>query len=72
MDAPKIQQYLPNLRKHYELAYLKIHQQLRSKWFRYVELFFIVGSLASIIYSSFEESAPYRKQLFTFNYIVFL
>ena len=42
MDAPKIQQYLPNLRKHYELAYLKIQQQLRSKWFRYVELFFIV------------------------------
>lgn len=69
MNQKETQQYLPNLRKHYESAYLKIHQQLRSKWFRYVELFFIVGSLASIIYSSFEESAPYRKQLFTFNYI---
>lgn len=31
--------------------------------------FFIVGSLASIIYSAFEASAPYRKQLFMFNYV---
>lgn len=48
---------------------MKIHRQLKSKWFQYAELFFIVGSLASIIYSSFEASAPYRKQLFTFNYV---
>ena len=51
------------------MAYVKIHRQLKSKWFQYAELFFIVGSLASIIYSSFEASAPYRKQLFTFNYV---
>lgn len=51
------------------MAYVKIHRQLKSKWFQYAELFFIAGSLASIIYSSFEASAPYRKQLFTFNYV---
>ena len=69
MDYKRDQKYISDIRRHYELAYVKIHRQLKSKWFQYAELFFIVGSLASIIYSSFEASAPYRKQLFTFNYV---
>ena len=69
MDYKRDRKYISDIRRHYELAYVKIHRQLKSKWFQYAELFFIVGSLASIIYSSFEASAPYRKQLFTFNYV---
>lgn len=69
MDYKRDRKYISDIRRRYELAYLKIHRQLKSKWFQYAELFFIVGSLISIIYSSFEESAPYRKQLFTFNYV---
>lgn len=69
MDYKRDRKYISDIRRRYELAYLKIHRQLKSKWFQYAELFFIVGSLISIIYSSFEESVPYRKQLFTFNYV---
>ena len=54
---------------HYIKVYHAIHRQLMSKWFQYFVLFFIIGSIASIIFSSFESSAPYRKQLFSFNYV---
>lgn len=40
-----------------------------EKWFQYFVLFFIIGSICSIIYSSFEESAPYRNSLYAFNYL---
>lgn len=60
---------MPSLRKGYRLAYTKIHRQLKQKWFQYTELFFIVGSIASVICSSFASSAPFRAQLFLFNYV---
>ena len=40
-----------------------------KKWFQYFVLFFIIGSICSIIYSSFEESAPYHNILYAFNYL---
>ncbi len=46
-----------------------IHRQLMKKWFQYFVLFFIISSICSIIYSSFEESAPYRNSLYAFNYL---
>lgn len=61
---PVIQPLIP-----YEKIYRSIHRQLMSKWFQYIVLFFIVGSIASVIFSSFDSSAPYRLQLFAFNHI---
>ena len=46
-----------------------IHRQLMKKWFQYFVLFFIIGSIISIICGSFEESAPYRNWLYLFNYL---
>ena len=43
-----------------------------KKWFRYFVLFFIIGSIFSVIYSSFDESLPYRSWLYTFNYLASL
>lgn len=40
-----------------------------NKWTQRFVLFFIVGSILSIVLSSFEESAPYRSWLFAFNYL---
>lgn len=53
----------------HEKLYRTIHRQLMKKWFQYFVLFFIIGSIFSIIYSSFEESAPYRNKLYMFNYL---
>lgn len=69
MDSKLYPPRIPDLQKGYKLVYGKIHEQLKRKWFQYTELFFIVGSIVSIIYSSFEISAPFRAQLFLFNYI---
>lgn len=69
MDSKLYPPRMAELEKGYKLVYGKIHEQLKRKWFQYTELFFIVGSIASIIYSSFEISAPFRAQLFLFNYI---
>lgn len=52
-----------------ERIYQLIHAQLMRKWFQYTVLFFIVGSIVAVIYSSFDSSRPYRKLLFGFNYI---
>ena len=69
MDSKLYPPRMAEQEKGYKLVYGKIHEQLKRKWFQYTELFFIVGSIASIIYSSFEISAPFRAQLFLFNYI---
>lgn len=58
----------PHLIRH-EKLYRMIHRQLMKKWFQYFVLFFIIGSICSIIYSSFEESAPYHNILYAFNYL---
>ena len=44
MDYKRDRKYISDIRRHYELAYVKIHRQLKSKWFQYAELFFIVGA----------------------------
>lgn len=48
--------------------YRAIHKQLMKKWFQYFVLFFIMGSVFSVIYSSFDSSRPYRTALASFNY----
>ena len=53
----------------HEKLYLTVHRQLMKKWFRYTVLFFIVGAIFSVICSSFESSAPYRLQLYSFCYL---
>ena len=53
----------------HEKLYRMIHLQLMKKWFQYFVPFFIIGSICSIIYGSFEESAPYHNYLYTFNYL---
>lgn len=57
-----LREKLPHLIRH-EKLYRMIHRQLMKKWFQYFVLFFIIGSICSIIYSSFEESAPYHNIL---------
>ena len=52
----------------HEKLYLTVHRQLMKKWFRYTVLFFIVGAIFSVICSSFESSAPYRLQLYSFSH----
>lgn len=54
----------------HEKLYRMIHLQLMKKWFQYFVLFFIIGSICSIIYGSFEESAPYHNYLYTFNILL--
>ena len=58
-----LQEKLPKLIRH-EFVYRAIHRQLMKKWFQYFVLFFIIGSIVSIIYGSFDESAPYREWLY--------
>ncbi len=48
--------------------YQHIHRYLKSKLFRYSELFFIVLSIASIVISSFSWSVHYRTPLFGIIY----
>lgn len=66
-NLPPAIEKLPELIKH-ERIYHRIHTQLMTKWFRYFVIFFIAGSIFSIVYSSYEESKPYRNYLFLFNY----
>lgn len=40
-----------------------------SKWFQYIVLFFIGGSIGAIIYSSFESAQPHRVALFAFTHV---
>ena len=54
---------------HHEKLYLAVHRYLTTRWFRYTVLFFIVGAIFSVICSSFESSAPYRLQLYSFCYL---
>ena len=63
-----IREKITTLIRH-EKLYRSIHRQLMKKWFQYFVLFFIIGSIFSIIWSSFEESAPYRNWLYLFNYL---
>lgn len=65
---PPLLEKLPHLIRH-EKLYRNIHSQLMKKWFQYFVLFFIIGSICSVIYSSFDESAPYRVWLYSFNYL---
>ena len=55
------------------LAHIKIYEYiqmcLKSNWFHYSVLFFIVISIASIIISSFKWSLPYRSYLFGIIYL---
>lgn len=54
---------------HHEKLYLAVYRYLTTRWFRYTVLFFIVGAIFSVICSSFESSAPYRLQLYSFCYL---
>ena len=63
-----LREKLPHLIRH-EKLYRMIHRQLMKKWFQYFVLFFIIGSICSIIYSSFEESAPYHNILLSLIHI---
>ena len=63
-----IREKITTLIRH-EKLYRSIHRQLMKKWFQYFVLFFIIGSIISIICGSFEESAPYRNWLYLFNYL---
>ena len=65
---PPVMNKMPHLLRH-EKLYLTVHRQLMKKWFRYTVLFFIVGAIFSVICSSFESSAPYRLQLYSFCYL---
>lgn len=68
---PPIIEKIPHLIRH-EKLYRTIHKQLMKKWFRYFVLFFIIGSIFSVVCSSFDESMPYRSWLYTFNYLASL
>lgn len=60
--------------KHIQL-YQWIQYKLMSTVFQYIVLFFILGSIVAIIFSSFESSRPYMLLLYGFVYfssIVFL
>ena len=46
-----------------------IRKMLESKLFQWIVLFFILGAIASIVYSSFESSRPYTLALFAFIYL---
>lgn len=46
-----------------------IQHKLSGKVFQYVVMFFIMGSIASVIFSSFESSKPYTFGLFGFTYL---
>ena len=59
---------IPHLLRH-EKLYLAVHRYLTTRSFRYTVLFFIVGAIFSVICSSFESSAPYRLQLYSFCYL---
>ena len=59
---------IPHLLRH-EKLYLAVYRYLTTRWFRYTVLFFIVGAIFSVICSSFESSAPYRLQLYSFCYL---
>lgn len=67
-SIPPIFEKIPHLIRH-EKLYYSIHNQLMKKWFQYFVLFFIIGSICSVIYSSFDEAAPYRMWLYSFNYL---
>ena len=67
-DISNLRGKLNSIIRH-EKLYRTIHRQLMKKWFQYFVLFFIIGSIFSIIYSSFDESEPYRSRLFLFNYL---
>lgn len=69
MDSNNKKHHASFLEAHTEMLYRKIDGQLKCPWFQRTVLFFIVGSIASIVYSSFEASAPYRMALFGFNYV---
>lgn len=66
-NIPPVIDKLPDFIKH-EMIYRRIHRQLMTKWFRCFVMFFIFGSIFSIVCSSYEESKPYRNYLFLFNY----
>ena len=68
LDLNPLHGRLPQLIRH-EKVYRTIHRQLMKKWFQYFVLFFIIGSIISIVYGSFAESAPYRSWLYSFNYL---
>lgn len=50
-------------------AYEFIQRSLMSQLFQCVVLFFIVGSISAIVYSSFESSKPYTLGLFAFTHV---
>lgn len=59
---------LPRFIRH-EKLYRTIHRQLMSRCFQSFVLFFIVGCICAVIFSSFSYSKPYRTELFKFNYV---
>lgn len=58
-----------SIKLRHDRLYHSIHHQLMKKWFQYFVLFFIIGSITAIILGSFAEAAPYRYQLYHFNYV---
>lgn len=59
---------LPKALTHFKL-YLFIQRSLKSKWFHYTVLFFIITSIAAIIFSSFQSAASYKIPLFGVTYL---
>ena len=53
----------------HEKLYRMIHLQLMKNGFNTLYCSSSIGSICSIIYGSFEESAPYHNYLYTFNYL---
>lgn len=56
-----LREKFPHLIRH-EKLYRMIHRQLMKKWFQYFVLFFIIGSICSIIYRYI---VPLRNRLLT-------
>lgn len=54
---------------HHIKLYEWIQHSLMSKTFRYIVMFFIVGAISSVIFSSFQWSRPYTHWLFGFTYL---
>lgn len=67
-DSGITKRMLPKALKHIKI-YLLIQKSLKSRWFHYTVLFFIIASIAAIIFSSFESSASYQRPLFGVTYL---
>lgn len=67
-DSGFAKRMLPKSLKHIKF-YLLIQSSLKSRWFHYTVLFFIIASIAAIVFSSFEAAASYQRPLFGVTYL---